>query len=103
MDLLSGRVTPLEGYNHAIVITDDETMFQWVRGLKTKDDANTMIRRWASDISDITEQHPIQMIIRDNAGEFRSEYINEFVEVSEPRTISQLRKSNGRMAWPNLR
>ena len=80
MDLLSGGVTSLEGYNHAIVITDDATMFRWVYGLKTKDEANAMIRKWVSDISDISEQHPIKMIIRDNAGEFRSKDINEFVE-----------------------
>jgi hypothetical protein len=34
-----------------------------------------MIRKWASDISHIQEQHPIKMIIRDNAGEYRSKDI----------------------------
>jgi hypothetical protein len=64
VDLLSGWVTSLEGYNHAIVITNDVTMFLWVYGLKTKNNANTIIRRWVSDISDISEQHPIKMIIQ---------------------------------------
>ena len=43
MDFLSGGVMSLEGYNHAIVITDDATIFWWVYGLKIKDNAKPMI------------------------------------------------------------
>jgi hypothetical protein len=104
LDLLSGGVlvTSLEGHNHAIVITDDATMFRWVYGLKTKDDANAMIRKWVSDISDIRE-HPIKIIIRDNAGEFRSKDKMNLWSVSARRTISQLLMNNGRMVWLSLR
>jgi hypothetical protein len=60
-------------------------MFLWLYGLKFKNNANAMIQRWVSDISNISEQHPIKMIIRDNAGEFRSKDIYEFVESIGPK------------------
>jgi hypothetical protein len=78
-------------HNHAIVITNDVTMSLWVYGLKTKNNANAIIRRWVSYISDISEQHPINMIIGDNAGIFRSKDINGFVGSIGTKNYSQLR------------
>ena len=82
MDLCTGWVTLLEGHYHAIVITDDATMFEsrWFYVLKTKDNANTMIQKWVCNISDISEQHQIKMIFQDNAGQLKSKDITEFVE-----------------------
>jgi hypothetical protein len=80
MDLCTGWVTLLEGHYHAIVITDDATMFQWFYVLKTKDNANTMIQKWVCNISDISEHRQIKMIFQDNAGQFKSKDITEFVK-----------------------
>lgn len=45
-------------------------------GLKTKDEANSAVRKWISDILDIRDRHRFEVIIRDNAGELRSKDLN---------------------------
>jgi hypothetical protein len=35
MDIMSSSVTSIEGYDYALVITDDASMYRWVYGLKT--------------------------------------------------------------------
>jgi hypothetical protein len=57
-----------------------------------------MIRKWVSDISDIREQHPIMIIIGDNAGEFRRKDINEFVD-----SIGARMKNNFSVAYEQCR
>ena len=49
VDLVSASVKSIEGYEYALIITDDATMYRWVYGLKTKDDANAAMRTWVSD------------------------------------------------------
>ena len=49
MDIMTSSVTSIEGYDYALVITDDASMYRWAYGLKTKDEANPMVRRWISD------------------------------------------------------
>ena len=80
MDIMSSSVTSIEGYDHALVITDDASMYRWVYGLKTKDEANTSVRRWIGDVVDIRDKHSLEILIRDNAGELKSKDLNDFIE-----------------------
>ena len=59
MDIMSSSITSVEGYNVALIITDDASMFRWVYGFKTKDEANAMVRRWIADIADIRDRHSL--------------------------------------------
>ena len=80
MDIMSSNVTSIEGYDFALVITDDASMYRWIYGLKTKDKANTAVRRWISDIVDIRDRHRLEIIIRDNAGELKGKDLTEHLE-----------------------
>ena len=80
MDIMSSNVTSIEGYDYALVITDDASMYRWVYGLKTKDEANSAVRKWISDIVDIRDRHKLEVIIRDNAGELKSKDLTEHIE-----------------------
>jgi hypothetical protein len=73
-------VKSFEGYDYALIVTDDATMYRWAYGLKTKDDSNAAIRKWVSDIVEIRIRHPLQIVIRDNAGELKSKDLIEFIE-----------------------
>jgi hypothetical protein len=43
IDLLPECVNSFEGYEYAMVITNDATMYLWVYGLKTTDNSNAML------------------------------------------------------------
>jgi hypothetical protein len=80
IDLLTGGVTSLEGYDYAMVVTNDTTMHQWVHGLKTKDDSSAMIRKSVCNISYIRDRHLIKIILRDNSGKLKCKTRNGFIE-----------------------
>ena len=61
MDLYSSSVTSIEGYNHAI-----------------KDEILAMSKRWVAETADIQKDHPILVVVRDNAGENTSKELNDY-------------------------
>ena len=80
IDMMSSAVTSIEGYDYALIITDDASMFRWVYGLKTKDEADAAVRKWVGDVVEIRIRNPLQIVIRDNAGELKSKQLKEFIE-----------------------
>ena len=73
-DSFSSSVKSIEGYNHAIVFVDAATGYRWLYGLKTKDDAIKALRKGYSDIADL------RTLMRDNASEYKSEEVMQFLE-----------------------
>ena len=53
MDSFSSSVKSIEGYNHAILFVDAATGYQWIYGMKTKDNAIKALKTWYSDIADL--------------------------------------------------
>jgi hypothetical protein len=45
MDIMTSSITSIEGYDYALIITDDASMYRWAYGLKTKDEANSIVRK----------------------------------------------------------
>ena len=80
MDIMSSSVTSIEGYNYALVITDDAYMYQLVYGLKKKSDADDAARKWVCDIVEIRARHLLQIVIRNNAGELKSQALKDYIE-----------------------
>ena len=80
IDTMSSLVISIEGHDYALIITDDASMFRWVYGLKTKDEANAAVRKWVGDVVEIRIRNPLQIVIRDNAGELKSKSLKEFIE-----------------------
>ncbi len=80
MDIFQSSVTSIEGHKYALVITDDCTWYRWLYGLKSKDDILKEIKRWYSDIAELSEMHKLLMVMLDNAGENKSREIIEFFE-----------------------
>jgi hypothetical protein len=66
MDIMTSSITSIEGYDYALIITDDASMYRWAYGLKTKTEANAMVRKWIADTTDIRDQHKLEVLIRDN-------------------------------------
>ena len=48
MDVYSSSVTSIEGYNHALIITDSCCEHHWQYGMKTKDEVLAMSKRWVA-------------------------------------------------------
>ena len=46
MNITSSSIPSIEGYNYALVIVDNASMYQWVYGLKEKSEANAAVRKW---------------------------------------------------------
>ena len=51
-----------------LVSVDAATGYRWIYGLKTKDDALKVVKRWYSDIADLRAKHKLVVLMRDNAG-----------------------------------
>ena len=80
MDSFSSSVRSIEGYFHALVLVDAATGYRWIYGMKTKDDALKVVKRWSSDIADLRAKHKLVVFMRDNAGEYKSEEIMQFLD-----------------------
>jgi len=78
MDVYSSSVTSIEGYNHALIITDSCSEHRWQYGMKTKDEVLSMSKRWVAETADIQKDHPILVVVRDNAGENTSKELNDY-------------------------
>ncbi len=53
MDSFSSLIKSIEGYNHAVVLVDNQTGYRWVYGMKTKDGMIKVVKQWYSDIADL--------------------------------------------------
>ena len=80
MDSFSSSVESIERYNHAIVFVDAATGYRWLHGMKTKDDAIKALGTWYSDIADQRTKHKLVVLMRDNASEYKSEEMMQFLE-----------------------
>ncbi len=55
-------------------------MHRWLYGLKTKDDILKAVKKWYSDIVELSEKHTLLVVMRDNAGENKSKQIVDSLE-----------------------
>ncbi len=54
MDSFSSSIKSIEGYTHAVVLVDDQVAgYQWVYGMKTKDEMIKVVKQWYSNIADL--------------------------------------------------
>jgi hypothetical protein len=77
VDSFSSSVAYIEGYNHAVVLC---TWYRWIYGMKTKDQMIIVVKRWYSNIADLLAKHRLVVVVRDNAGENKSQKVNEVFE-----------------------
>jgi hypothetical protein len=82
VDSFSSSATSIEGYNHAVVFVGKCTGYRWIYGMKTKDQMINVMKKWFRDIADlrVLVMHRLAVIMRDNAGENKSQEIKEFFE-----------------------
>ncbi len=80
MDPFSSSVTSIEGYNYAVVFVDCNSGYRWVYGMKLKSDMLKVVKKWFSDIADLRQKHKLAVVMRDNAGENKSQEIVDFFE-----------------------
>ncbi len=80
IDIMTLSATSIEGYYYALIITDYASMYRWAYGLKTKDEANAIVRNQIADIADIRDRHKLEVIIRDNASELKSKDLTDHLE-----------------------
>ena len=80
MDSFSSSVTSIEGYNHAVVFVDCNSGYRWLYGMKLKSNMSRIVKKWYSDIADLRQMHTLLVVMRDNAGENKSQEIIEFFE-----------------------
>jgi hypothetical protein len=80
MGSFSSSVTSIEGYNYAVVFVDYNPGYRWVYGMKLKSDMLKVVKKWFSDIADLRQKHKLVVVMRDNAGENKSQEIIDFFE-----------------------
>jgi hypothetical protein len=80
VDSFSSSIPSIEGYNHAAVFVDKCTGYRRIYGMKTKDQMINVVKRWYSDIADLRTKHRLVVVVRDNAGENKSQEVKEFFE-----------------------
>jgi hypothetical protein len=97
VDSFSSSIPSIEGYNHAVVFVDKCTGYRWIYGIKTKDQMINVVKRWYSNIADLRTKHRLVVVVRNNAGENKSQEVKEFLSQQEFRIISAQHVSNGRM------
>ncbi len=92
MDSFSSSVQPIQGYNHAVVFVDYNsgfhTSFQWLYDIKNKIDLPKIVKTWNSDIADLRQRHTLVVVMRNNAGENKSQEILDFFESVGVKNIS---------------
>jgi hypothetical protein len=79
-DIFSSSVISIEGHVYAVVMTDDCTGFQWLYGMRTKDKIIKVFRKWYNDNAVLRNMHNFLFLVRDNAGENKSQELNVFFE-----------------------
>jgi hypothetical protein len=57
---------------------DDCTGFKWLYGLKTKDEALDVVKRWMAEISDLRAIYLLLVVMTDNAGENKSKVLSDY-------------------------
>jgi hypothetical protein len=62
-----------------------------------KDQMINVVKRWYSDIADLRTKHRLVVVVRDNAGENKSQEVKDFLSQKEFGIISAHLMSNGRM------
>jgi hypothetical protein len=67
MDSFSSSVKSIEVYFHSLVFVDAATGYIWIYGLKTKDEALNVVKRWNANIADLRAKHKLVVLMRDNA------------------------------------
>ena len=79
MDSFSSSAKSIEGYIHSRVFADAATGYRWIYGLKTKDEALNVFKRWYAYIANLRAKHKLVVLMRDSAGEYKSEEIMQFL------------------------
>ena len=52
----------------------------WVYGLRTKDQTLDALMKWYCDIAQVRLKHKLAILMRDNAGENRSQAVEDFIQ-----------------------
>jgi hypothetical protein len=73
-------VTLIEGYNNSVIFTDSNRGLRWQYGMATKDETLEMSKMWYAEISDICENYPLIMVVRDTSNNVQntSKELNDF-------------------------
>ena len=80
MDIFSSSVQSIEGYNYAVVLVDCNSGYRWIYGMKLKSDMLKIVKKWYSDIAILRQKHKLLVVMRDNAGENKSQEVVDFFE-----------------------
>ncbi len=78
MDMFSSSVQSIKVYHYAVVLVDCNTGYRWMYGMKNK--MLKVVKKWYSDIVVLRQKHKILLVMRDNAGENKSQEIVDFFE-----------------------
>ena len=79
METMSSSVPSIQGYNYALIIADDVSMYQRVCGLKEKSDANAAAEKWICNIGGLKARYEWQKLIRGQAGELKRADLKAYI------------------------
>ena len=91
-------VNTIQGYIHTIVFVNAAPGYRCIYGMKTEDDAIKVLRRCYSGIADLRTKHKLVVLMRDNASEYKSEEMMQFLESNGIRSHFSTPKEQ----WQNV-
>ncbi len=72
-----------------------------IYGIKTKDETIKVVKQWYSYITDLCARHKLMVVMRDKAGESKSQEIQEFFESVGVRNHFSMPKEQCQMGQLN--
>jgi hypothetical protein len=97
VDAFSSSIPSIQVYNHAVVFVDKCTGYRWIYGMKTKDQMINDVKRWNSDIAYLRTKDRLVVVVRNNAGENKSQEVKELFQSKGIRNHF----STPRQQWQN--
>ena len=76
---VNGILIYQRGWKTILSFVDAATGYRWLYGSITKDDAIKASRKWYRNIADLRTKHKWVVLMRDNASEYESEEVMQFL------------------------
>jgi hypothetical protein len=79
-DIIMASELSIQGLRYAAIFTDNCSGMIWVYGLRDKSQMIDIVKKFDSDIAILRVKHKLVTVMRDNAGENRSQVVEDFLQ-----------------------
>ena len=77
-DFIVSSIVSIERYSYGALYVDDNTLLRWLYRMKTRDEVVDVAKRRMAEIANLCEIHQLRVVMRDNAGENKSNELKDY-------------------------